>query len=205
MGRIFLRYANNAFAVARDQSLDIPSRKDKFQIKSAPFRPNRRSKRRLLPLSMPLFPALARRVATHTKSSPCLLGAPPMTPRPSPPLASPSLRVSAPPRALRPPFRRSPVFGEFYIHRATFRSARIRARALDSIALRHKRGENNGRSSVVTRNLGLHAIQRTRVLSDPAHSRPFGDPRSSPIPEPKTRTKNPNSPSRSSPRSRRPL
>ena len=32
MGRIFLRYANNAFAVARDQSLDIPSRKDKFQI-----------------------------------------------------------------------------------------------------------------------------------------------------------------------------
>ena len=91
-----------------------------------------------------------------------------------------------PPRAPRPPFRRSPVFGEFYIHRATFRSARIRARALDSIALRHKRGENNGRSSVVTRNLGLHAIQRTRVLSDPAHSRPFGDPRSPPIP-----TKNP--------------
>ena len=44
----------------------------------------------------------------------------------------------APPRALRPPFRCSPVFGEFYIHRATFRSARIRARALDSTALRHK-------------------------------------------------------------------
>ena len=132
---------------------------------------------------MSLFPALARRVATHTKSSPCLLGAPPMTPRPSPPLASPSLRVSAPPRALRPPFRRSPVFGEFYIHRATFRSARIRARALYSTALRHKRGETNGRSSVVTRNLGLHARD---LPGDPAHSRPFGDPRSPPIP-----TKNP--------------
>ena len=120
----------------------------------------------------------------HTQSlPPCLLGAPPMTPRPSPPLASPSLRVSAPPRALRPPFRRSPVFGEFYIHRATFRSARIRARALYSTALRHKRGETNGRSSVVTRNLGLHARD---LPGDPAHSRPFGDPRSPPIP-----TKNP--------------
>ena len=133
---------------------------------------------------MSLFPALARRVATHTKSSTMANWCgDDLTSTMGPDGLDYDADLSESPARPRPPFRRSPVFGEFYIHRATFRSARIRARALDSTALRHKRGETNGQSSVVTRNLRLHARD---LPGDPAHSRPFGDPRSPPIP-----TKNP--------------